>query len=86
MDKMFEAIQVEVTEDPPTVEVEAFFMFLKASEEPLHEHTKVTLLAFITRLMAANSNCFFSNNWYNDLVQLISDILLKPRKVPKDMY
>jgi hypothetical protein len=86
MDEMLEAIQAEVTEDPPTVEVEAFFKLLKASEEPLHEHTEVTLLVFITRLMAIKSNYFFSNNCYNNLVKLISDILLKPHKVPKDMY
>jgi hypothetical protein len=30
------------TEDPPTSEVKKFFELLKASEEPLHEHTKVT--------------------------------------------
>jgi hypothetical protein len=39
MNEMLEAIQVEITEDPPTAEVEAFFKLLKASEEPLHEHT-----------------------------------------------
>jgi hypothetical protein len=38
-----EAIQAEVIEDPPTAEVEVFFKLLKASEEPLHEHTEVTL-------------------------------------------
>jgi hypothetical protein len=86
MDEMFEAIQVEVTEDPPTMEVEAFFKFLKALEDPLHEHTEVTLLAFITRMMAIKSKYFFSNNCYNDLMKLISDILLKPHKVPTDMY
>jgi hypothetical protein len=48
MDEMLEAIQAEVIEDPPTAEVEAFFKLLKALEEPLHEHTEVTLLAFIT--------------------------------------
>jgi DNA polymerase/3'-5' exonuclease PolX len=48
MDEMLKAIQVEVIEDPPTTEVEAFFKLLKASEELLHEHTKVTLLTFIT--------------------------------------
>jgi hypothetical protein len=32
MDEMLEAIQTEVTEDPPTIEVEAFFKLLKASE------------------------------------------------------
>jgi hypothetical protein len=29
MDEMVETIQAEVTEDPPTVEVEAFFKLLK---------------------------------------------------------
>jgi hypothetical protein len=86
MDEMFEAIQAEVTEDPPTSEVEVFFKLLKASEDPLHEHTKVNLLTFITRLMAIKSKYFFSNNYYNDLVKLTSDILLKPHKVPKDIY
>jgi hypothetical protein len=86
MDEMLEAIQAEVTEDPPTVEVEAFFKLLKALEELLHEHTKVTLFAFITRMIVIKSNYFFSNNCYNDLVKLISDILPKPHKVPKDMY
>jgi hypothetical protein len=86
MDKMLESIQAEVTEDPPTAEVKAFFKLLKASEDPLHEHTEVTLLDFITRMMAIKSKYFFSNNCYNDLMRLISDILLKPHKVPKDMY
>jgi hypothetical protein len=86
MDEMLEAIQVEVTEDPPTTEVEAFFKLLRASEEPLHEHTEVTLFAFITRLMAIKSKYFFSNNCYNNLMKLMSDILPKPCKVPKDMY
>jgi hypothetical protein len=48
MHEMLEAMQVEAIEDPPTTEAEAFFKLLKASEEPLHEHTKVTLLTFIT--------------------------------------
>jgi hypothetical protein len=39
MDEMLEAIQAEVTEDPPIVEVEEFFKLLKASEDPPHEHT-----------------------------------------------
>jgi hypothetical protein len=31
------------TEDAPTSEAKKFFELLKASEEPLHEHTKVTV-------------------------------------------
>jgi hypothetical protein len=52
MDEILEAIQLEFTEDPPTMEVEAFFRLLKTSEESLHEHTEVTFLAFMTWLMA----------------------------------
>jgi hypothetical protein len=86
MDEMLEAIQAKVTEDPPTVEVEAFFKLLTASEEPLHEHTEVILLAFITRLVAIKFKYFFSNNCYNDLLKLISDTIPKPHKVPKYMH
>jgi hypothetical protein len=67
-------------------EVDEFFRLLKASEESLHEHTKVTLLAFVTRLMAIKSKFFFSNNCYNELLKLIEDVLLNPNKLPKDMY
>jgi hypothetical protein len=46
----------------------------------------MTLLAFVTRLMAIKSKYFFSNNCHNNLVRLINDILLKSHKVSKDMY
>jgi hypothetical protein len=86
MDEMLEAIQAEVIEDPPTTVAEAFFKLLKASEESLHEHIEVILIAFITRLMTIKSKHFFANNCYNDLVRPISDILSKSHKVSKDMY
>jgi hypothetical protein len=35
-------------EDPATPEVRKFFELLKVAEEPLHEHTKVTVLVFVT--------------------------------------
>jgi hypothetical protein len=89
MDEMLEAIQPEFdldTEDPPTPEFEEFFRLLKASEELLHEHTKVTMLTFVTRLMAIKFKLFFSNNCYNELLKLIRDVLPNPNKLPKDMY
>jgi hypothetical protein len=46
----------------------------------------VTLLTFIIRLMTIKSKYFFFNNFYNDLMKLISDILSKYHKVSKDMY
>jgi hypothetical protein len=42
MDDMLEAIQEEITKDPPTAEVKAFFKLVKVLEELLHEHTEVT--------------------------------------------
>jgi hypothetical protein len=89
MDEMLDAIQPEFdldTEDPPIPEVEELFRLLKASEEPLHKHTKVTMLTFVTWLRAIKSKFFFSNNCYNELLKLIGDVLLNPNKLPKDMY
>jgi hypothetical protein len=87
-DEMLEAIRPEFdlnTEDPPTLEAEEFFRLLKASEEPLHEHTKVTMLSFVTRLMVINSKFFFSSNCYNELLKSIGDVHLNPNKLSKDM-
>jgi hypothetical protein len=89
MDEMLKAIRLEFeldNEDPPTQEVEEFFRLLKASEVPLHEHMKVTALAFVIRLMAIKSKFFFSNNCFNELLKLIGDVLLNPNKLLKDMY
>jgi hypothetical protein len=89
MEEMVEALQPEFgrnSEDPPTKEVKEFFKLLEASEEPLHEHTKLSLLAFVTRLIAIKSKYFFSNNCFNDIMQLMGDALPQPHKLPKDMY
>jgi hypothetical protein len=73
-------------ENPPTPEVQKFFKLLKATEEPLHEHTKVTVLVFMTRLMTIKSKFAFSNNCYKLLLNLISDVLPENHKMTKDMY
>jgi hypothetical protein len=52
---MLEDMQPEVDiniEDEPMLEVKEFLRLLKALKESLHEHTKVTLHAFLSRLMA----------------------------------
>jgi hypothetical protein len=74
------------SEDPPMLEVLKFFELLKAFEELLHEHTKVIVLVFVTRLMTLKSKFVFSNICYNELVKLIGDVLLKNHKMTKDMY
>jgi hypothetical protein len=64
MDEMIDAIWPELKtnhEDPPTPEVQKFFDMLKASEEPLHEHTTVSILAFVTHITSIKSKFTFSN-------------------------
>jgi hypothetical protein len=88
-DEMLEAIQLKFdldTEDPPTSEVKGYFRLLKATEAPLHKHAKVTLLTFVSRVMAIKSKFFFSNNYYNEVLKLIGGVLPNPNKLPKDMY
>jgi hypothetical protein len=46
----------------------------------------VTVLVFVTRLMAIKSKYAFSNNCYKELLNLISDVLSENHKMPKDMY
>jgi hypothetical protein len=89
MDQMLEDLQPELTpdhHDSPTPEVQMFFDLLKASEEPLHGHSDVTVLEFVTRLMSIKSKFALSINCYKELVDLISKVLPTGHKMPKDMY
>jgi hypothetical protein len=88
MDEMLDAIRPELEtspKDPPTQEVQKFFDILRASEESLHEHMTVSILAFITHLMAIKSMFTFSNKCYKELMNLISNVLPNNHKMSKDM-
>jgi hypothetical protein len=59
MDEMLDALRLELeinSRDPPTPEVQKFFDILIASEEPLHEHTTVSVLAFMTQRPSSQSS------------------------------
>jgi hypothetical protein len=89
MDEMLDAIRLELEtnyEDPPTPEVQKFFDMLRASEEPLHEHTTVSVLTFVTRITFIKSKFTFSNKCYKELLSPISDVLPSNHKTSKDMY
>jgi hypothetical protein len=89
MDDMLDAIWPKLEtnhEDPPTSEVQKFFDMLKASEELLHEHTSVSVLAFVTRITSIKSKFTFSNKCYKELLRLFSDVLSSNHKILKDMY
>jgi hypothetical protein len=89
MDEMFDAIWPNLEtnpEDPPTSKVQKFFDILRVLEESLHEHMIVSVLAFVTSLMAIKSTFAFSNNCYKEILNPISNVLANNHKMPKDMY
>jgi hypothetical protein len=89
MDEMLDAIRLELKtnrEDPTTPEVQKFFDMLKASKEPLHEHTTVSILTFVTRITSIKSKFAFSNKCDKGLLRLFSDVLPSNHKMLKDMY
>jgi hypothetical protein len=89
MDEMLGDIRPELetnSEDSPTPEVQKLFDMLRASEELFHEHTTVSILAFVTHLIAIKSKFSFSNKCYKQLLSLISDVHPSNHKMPKDIY
>jgi hypothetical protein len=71
-------------EDPPP-EVHNFCRLLATSEE-VHDDTNVTVLQVVTHLMAFKSKYSFLNQYYNDIVKLIIDLILVKHNMPKDLY
>jgi hypothetical protein len=89
MDEMLDAIRPEFRtnpEDPLTLKVQKFLDILRASEESLHEHMTISVLTFVTHLMAIKSKFAFLNNCNKELLNLISDVLPMNPKMVKDMY
>jgi hypothetical protein len=88
IDEMLVVIRLELEtnpEDPSTSEVQKFFDMLRASEELLHEHTIVNVIAFITRLTTIKSKFAFSNKCYMQLLSFFSDVLPSNHKMSKDL-
>jgi hypothetical protein len=69
---------------PP--EVQNFYKLLTAAEEKVHNSTDVTVLQAVTRLMVMKSKYSFSNQYYNDIVKMIINIILMKHNMPKDLY
>jgi hypothetical protein len=70
----------------PPSEVQNFYRLLTASEEKVHDGTALTVLQAVTRLMMMKSKYNSSNQWYNDIIKLIIDLILVKHNMPKDLY
>jgi hypothetical protein len=73
------------SEDPPS-EVQNFYRLLATSKEKVHDGTNVTVLQAVTHLMVFKSKCNFSNQYYNDIVKLIINLIPAKHNIPKDLY
>jgi hypothetical protein len=62
----------------PPSEVQNFYRLLTASEEKVHDGT--------ARLMTMKSKYNSSNQWYNDIIKLIIDLIPVKHNMPKDLY
>jgi hypothetical protein len=72
--------------EDPLSEVQNFYRLLAASKEKVHDDTDVTVLHTVICLMAFKSMYRFLNQWYNDIVKLIIDLILAKHNIPKDLY
>ncbi|KAL5647631.1 hypothetical protein ACJX0J_041986, partial [Zea mays] len=67
-------------------DVREFYKLLEALEAKVHEGTNVSVLQVVIRLMAMRSKYTFSNNCYNDFVNLIIDISPPNHNMPNNLY
>jgi hypothetical protein len=90
MDEMLADIRREYEvgsgEQGQPLEVQNFYRFIVIADEKVHDSTDVTVLQAMTRLMAMKSKYNFSNQWYNNIVKLIIDLISTKHNIPKDLY
>jgi hypothetical protein len=67
-------------------EVQNFYRLLTAADEKVHDGTDVTVLQAVTRLMAMKSKYNFSNQCYNNIVNLIIDLIPMKHNMSNDLY
>jgi hypothetical protein len=66
--------------------VQNFYRLLTAADEKVHDGTDVTVLQSVTRLMTMKSKYNFLNQWYNDMIKLIIDLIPMKYNMSKDLY
>jgi hypothetical protein len=66
--------------------VQNFYRVVAASEEKVHDGTKMTVLQALTHLMGIKSKYDFSNQCYNNIVKFVIDLIPVKHNMPKDLY
>jgi hypothetical protein len=66
--------------------VHNFYRLLAASDEKVHDGTKLTILQAVTCLMGIKSKYNFLNQCYNEIMKWIIDLIPAKHNMPKDLY
>jgi hypothetical protein len=64
----------------------AYHNMFAAAQKPLHQHTKLSQLDAISRLMAVKSQHNMSRECFDALLTVFDDMLRKGHILPKNMY
>jgi hypothetical protein len=90
MDDMIANIGMEYDlgsgDQDPLPEVQNFYRLLDATDEKVHDGTELTGLQAVTCLIGMESKYSFSNQFYNNIVKLIIDLIPAKHNMPKDLY
>jgi hypothetical protein len=70
----------------PPPEVQNVYRLLVTSDEKVHDGTELTVLQAVTHLIGMKLKYNFSNQYYNNIVKLIIDLILVKYNMPKDLY
>jgi hypothetical protein len=72
--------------EEPEPSAKAYYDMLAAAQKPLHQHTNLSQLDSIGRLMAVKSQHNLSRECFDALVTVFGDMLPKGHILPKNMY
>jgi len=82
--------EAQYAEGRTEVEMEAttkaFYEMMSSAQKPLHEHTTVSQLYAIGRLMGFKSECSMSREHFDGLLTVIGSLLPDGHILPKSMY
>jgi hypothetical protein len=68
------------------MEVQNFYKFLATSDEKVHDGTDLIVLQAAACLMVMKSKYNFSNQYYNNIVKLVIDLIPTKHNMLKDVY
>ncbi|WVZ93738.1 hypothetical protein U9M48_039695 [Paspalum notatum var. saurae] len=68
-------------DNQPLPEVQEFYRLLEAGDEKLHDHTEKTVLDTVLRLMAIKLKHNISNSCFNDITELVSEVIPSDHKL-----